>query len=400
MKIRIGSSLYSIVNLKHPGGSVIRTLAWNEETRIDATNAFHAIHSRSRKALKVLSALPSTPLKESTTVPVEVDWNSLRMQLEKEGWFRPSGIHVIYRIAMNAFLWWLASYLFAMGWCSFAILLMSVNYVQCGWIQHECGHKSFTGDSMWDPILQTVYLNLFMGGNRRFWNDQHFSHHANTQNIIHDKDLKTHPLVAFDKKLVERKGHTWFTKRQHWMYWWVVNPLVWMVWSFVSHPMFAYTKQHFWEYAATKFTSLTLYCLYFMFACGVDTVTNSMFLFHLVSLIGTCLLLATFTVSHTTTGAYESYQGWVIPASRHTVNIHDHWLTNWWMGYLNFQIEHHLFPTMPQFRQNRVGKQYVKPFFAKHSIPYTETSFWKANVDVYRNLQTISKVEQTTKDST
>lgn len=25
-------------------------------------------------------------------------------------------------------------------------------------------------------------------------------------------------------------------------------------------------------------------------------------------------------------------------------------MVNWWMSYLNFQIEHHMFPSMPQFR--------------------------------------------------
>ena len=39
-------------------------------------------------------------------------------------------------------------------------------------------------------------------------------------------------------------------------------------------------------------------------------------------------------MSHTTTHAYTRNKGWVRPASEHTVNIADHWLTNWWMGYL------------------------------------------------------------------
>jgi len=394
MKLKLGYVLYDITDFKHPGGDVIRTYAWNEETRIDASNVFHAFHGRSNKAHRTLQSISSITLDvQEVQRPEELELNLLRKQLIKDGYFKPSGVHVAYRIVSNGLLWWASSFLFSNGWCVLAIILMSVNYVQCGWIQHECGHKSFTGNSKWDCILQTVYLNILMGGNKRFWNDQHFSHHANTQNINHDKDLKTHPLVAFDNKLVSRKGHTWFTKRQHFIYWWLVNPLVWMAWSFVSHPMFAYYKKHTSEYVLTKTTSLTLYCMYFTYACGVGTVTNSLILFHLVSLLGTCLLLATFTVSHTTTGAYESHRGWVEPASHHTVNIYDNLLTNWWMGYLNFQIEHHLFPTMPQFRQNEVGKKYVKPFFTKHSIPYNEMSFWKANVDVYHNLKIVSNAK-------
>ena len=105
------------------------------------------------------------------------------------------------------------------------------------------------------------------------------------------------------------------------------------------------------------------------------------------------ILLATFTVSHTTTEAYTENKGWVRPSSQHTINIADHWFTNWWMGFLNFQIEHHLFPSMPQFRQGEVGRMYVKPYFQENGLPYQETSFWKANMDVFYNLQRISKIE-------
>ena len=64
------------------------------------------------------------------------------------------------------------------------------------------------------------------------------------------------------------------------------------------------------------------------------------------------------------------------------------------MGYLNFQIEHHLFPAMPQFRQNKVGKYYVSEFFEKHNMKYNEISFKQANYDVYKNLKRISNYKK------
>jgi fatty acid desaturase len=41
---------------------------------------------------------------------------------------------------------------------------------------------------------------------------------------------------------------------------------------------------------------------------------------------------------------------WVEYALLHTVDVQHSWWCDWWMGYLNYQIEHHLFPTMPDFR--------------------------------------------------
>ena len=400
--IQIRRRWYDVGNFHHPGGSVIATHAWSPDHPVDATNAFEAFHFRSTKAHSVLSRLPSAPFPPLDTSdpasashpasdPVEDGYGRLCGRLVSDGYFAPSLWHVAYRISTNACMWWAGSRVFAMEGpaSSFAgMLILAVAYVQCGWIQHECGHGSFTCIPRIDRLLQLFYLNILMGGNYRFWNDQHFSHHANTQNATHDKDLKTFPLVAFHELSLKGRGHTVFTRHQHRLYWWLINPLVWAVWSFASHPSFARRRNHVAEYATTKAISLSLF---YLLVFPYHTCLQSVALFHLTSLLGTTLLLATFTVSHTTTDAYTRNKGWVRPASEHTVNIADHWLTNWWMGYLNFQIEHHLFPTMPQFRQGEVGRRYTRPYFSEAGIPYTEKRFWRANADVYRSLKRVSR---------
>jgi|TARA_B110000285_G_C15137217_1_gene627901 fatty acid desaturase len=388
MKININNKLYDLTGFNHPGGSVIKTYEWTNDTRIDATNVFLALHTRSNKALTMLSKFPYTLIIEKSNL-LETDFRNLNNRLINDGFYKPNYLHISERIVSNFAIWVIAGLFLYNKFTIISVILMSVNYVQCGWIQHECGHKSFTGNIKIDTLLQMVYLNILMGGNYRFWNDQHFSHHANTQNITHDKDLKTHPLVAFDKKLFINKKHNFLTKYQHLLYWPVINPIVWFIWSFISHPTFAYKKKHLIEYTSLKIVSLSLYRWYFGLF-GFNRI-ESIIMFHIISLLGTMILLATFTVSHTTTGAYTENNGWVIPSANHTINIYDHWLTNWWMGYLNFQIEHHLFPTMPQFRQNYVGKYYVKPFFKKHNLYYNEKTFIEANKDVYKNLKTISQ---------
>ena len=391
MKLRIDNKLYDLSNFDHPGGSIIKTYEWNDESKIDATNVFFSLHMRSKYAMSVLSKLPYSIITNTRNV-IESDFTRLNGKLIKGGFYKPSYYHICQRIGTNTGIWVVAGLLLYNNFVIMSFILMSINYVQCGWIQHECGHKSFTGNVNIDNFLQMIYLNIFMGGNYRFWNDQHFAHHANTQNINYDKDLKTYPLVAFNKKLLDKKTHNILTRNQHFLYWPVINPIVWFVWSFLSHPMFAYNKKHLTEYITTKAISLSLYCWFFGLS-GYNRI-ESVAMFHVVSLLGSMILLATFTVSHTTTDAYTENNGWVIPSSNHTINIYDHWLTNWWMGYLNFQIEHHLFPTMPQFRQNKVGKYYVKPFLEKHNLCYNEKTFIQANKDVYTNLKKIANYKR------
>jgi fatty acid desaturase len=49
------------------------------------------------------------------------------------------------------------------------------------------------------------------------------------------------------------------------------------------------------------------------------------------------------------------------------------------MGGLNYQIEHHLFPTMPRPNLPRV-QELIRAFCAEHDLPYTETGL----IDSYR----------------
>jgi fatty acid desaturase len=120
------------------------------------------------------------------------------------------------------------------------------------------------------------------------------------------------------------------------------------------------------------------------------TLTGAFVQYHATSLIGSILLLSTFTVSHTTMQTRSTDRGWVRHALEHTTNICDHRLTNWWMGLLNFQIEHHLFPTMPQYQHPTTVQTRVIAFAKRHSLPYRNIGFLTANVEVFRNLRRVA----------
>lgn len=61
---------------------------------------------------------------------------------------------------------------------------------------------------------------------------------------------------------------------------------------------------------------------------------------------------------------------------------------DWWMSYLNFQIEHHMFPSMPQFRHPVVSKR-VKALFDKHGLPYLTRDYFDAMKVTFTNLHKV-----------
>ncbi len=62
-------------------------------------------------------------------------------------------------------------------------------------------------------------------------------------------------------------------------------------------------------------------------------------------------------------------------------NIHPNPLTDYWFGSLNYQVEHHLFPSMPRSSVPR-AHEIVKEYCAEIGVEYYETSFVRS----YREL--------------
>ena len=69
-------------------------------------------------------------------------------------------------------------------------------------------------------------------------------------------------------------------------------------------------------------------------------------------------------------------------------NIRGGWATNFALGGLNYQIEHHLFPSMA--RPNlRHAQPIVRDFCQSHRVSYTETSLLSAYRTVVRYLNQV-----------
>ena len=58
------------------------------------------------------------------------------------------------------------------------------------------------------------------------------------------------------------------------------------------------------------------------------------------------------------------------------------------MAYLNYQIEHHLFPSMPQFHHPLVSRR-VQALFAKHGVKYDNRLYADACRDTWGNIRRV-----------
>ncbi|KAM3854418.1 acyl-CoA (8-3)-desaturase-like isoform 3-T3 [Vipera latastei] len=83
---------------------------------------------------------------------------------------------------------------------------------------------------------------------------------------------------------------------------------------------------------------------------------------------------------------YDKNMDWLSMQLQATCNVNQSLFNDWFTGHLNFQIEHHLFPTMPRHNYWKVTPL-VKSICAKHGIQYQSKPLLTAFADVVCSLK-------------
>ena len=71
-------------------------------------------------------------------------------------------------------------------------------------------------------------------------------------------------------------------------------------------------------------------------------------------------------------------------------NVRGHWLTDFGLGGLNYQIEHHLFPSMPRGNL-RHAQPLVAAFCRRHRVSYLQTGLVASYAQALRHLDTVGR---------
>ena len=79
---------------------------------------------------------------------------------------------------------------------------------------------------------------------------------------------------------------------------------------------------------------------------------------------------------------------WTLQIST-TRNITGNFLSDWFCGGLQYQVDHHLFPQLPRHNLPKVHKM-VEAFCKSHSKPYHEANMWNGTIEVLTHLSEVS----------
>lgn len=394
-EVLIDGRLYDVKDFKHPGGSILKFYSGNG---IDATQAFDNFHVRSKKAKKILEHFPSRAASKEAVagkLPGQAelvkDFDEFTHQLEKEGFFKPDIGHVVFRVSEIMLMHAIGFYLLFNGYIAAGIAILGVVSGRCGWLMHEGGHYSLTGHIPTDRALQIVLYGVGCGMSGSWWRSQHNRHHAMPQKLDHDVDLNTLPLVAFTTKVVKRvdtamKG---WIRLQAFLFPVITTLLVALGWQFYLHPRHIVRSKNMAEGVALA----VRYVLWTAFITTKFGLAQSALLYLAYNWIASNYIFINFAVSHTHLPVVDKNDvsvDWVRYSAIYTMNVSPgpFKFVSWWMSYLNFQIEHHLFPSMPQYRHPIISPR-VKALLEKHGLQYNQRSYVDAMAVTFRNLDKV-----------
>jgi len=366
---------------RHPGGSII-----NFQLGTDATDAYNNFHIRSKKADKMLKALPSKDIDPALAGDaLSKDYEKLRQELEDEGYFRTNLAHITYRISEVVAMYLAFGALVWSGYWWLAVLVGGIAQGRCGWLQHEGGHYSLTGNIKLDRHLQMITYGLGCGMSGCYWRNQHNKHHATPQKLGADPDLQTMPLLAFHKIIGKKGNKLWMKLQAPLFFSGPLCTLVAWVWQFIQHPHHALRVNNF-----TELTYMAARYVLWHFAFRHMGLASSLQLYAVYVAIGATYIFTNFAVSHTHKDVVpkSKHISWSLYSANHTTNCSNNFMVNWWMAYLNFQIEHHLFPSMPQYNHPKISPR-VKALFEKHGVEYDVRPYFECMRVTYNNLWAI-----------
>ncbi|XP_055280106.1 fatty acid desaturase 2-like protein FADS2B isoform X2 [Moschus berezovskii] len=346
---------------RHPGGRQVL----NHYAGEDATDVFRAMHPDPDivrlylKPLLIGELAPEEPNQErNKNSQLVEDFQELRRTLETMNMFNANlgffFLHLAQVLILEA-LAWVIVWHFGSGW------------------------------------LITIFISFLLvvaqGLSAKWWNNRHFQHHVKTNIYPKDPDIDVGPLfvigelqpVKYGKKKIKYIDY----EKQH-LYFCTVGAALLMPVYFNLDSILVMYRSRDWEDIAWV---SSFYIRYFITFGPFYGIFGTMVLIYLVKLLESPWIAYVTQMSHTAMKmSKEENRDWFSTQVLATCNVEQSLFNDWFTGHLNFQIEHHLFPTMPRHNYHKVAPL-VKSLCAKHGLQYVNKPILKAFGDILRALK-------------
>ncbi|MEU0144465.1 acyl-CoA desaturase [Streptomyces sp. NPDC006288] len=276
-------------------------------------------------------------------------------------------------------------------WNLLLTLPLAVLWTRTAFFGHDAGHAQISGDRRSSRMIGLVHANLLLGMNEAWWNDKHVRHHANPNHIDKDPDVGVGALVWTQKQAAQREGLArLLTRNQARLFF----PMLLLEGIALKIYGFQFLRrQPVRERALSGLLlagHLALYATLLLTTMSPGKAVVFAFVHH--ALFGLHLGMA-FAPNHKgmempdPDGDRWGHLQRQVLTSR---NVRGAVLTDWFLGGLNYQIEHHLFPSMPR-PHLRLAQPLVKAHCASIGMSYAETGLVESYRQALRHMHEVGE---------
>jgi fatty acid desaturase len=287
---------------------------------------------------------------------------------------------------------WVAFVLIGESWWQLAVAaFLAVVFTQIGFIGHDAGHRQIFRSKWANDLVGLVHANLALGLSYGWWVDKHNRHHAHPNTEDKDPDLHIDALAFTAGQARAKRGAVTRYIARHQRYLFFPLLLLEAVQLHVSSVQALVRRgmpHRGWEalmlgFHAVGYLTAVLLVLSPLKAAVFILVQQALFGLYLG---------CSFAPNHKgmPTLAANDRTDFLRRQVLTSRNVRGNWLVDFALGGLNYQIEHHLFPSMP--RPNlRHSQALVSSFCRQHHISYCQTSLWRSYAQALHHLHEVGR---------
>jgi len=331
---------------------------------------------------------PAVPRRQAPT-----EYAELRRLVEAQGLLKAQPLYYVLRTVLLAASLGLGIWL-AVTLHSLAVVLLDAVFLaflggQVEMLGHDVGHLQVFRGRLTVRLVGLILGNVLLGVSSTWWTTKHNRHHAKPNHVSDDPDIN-YAMLVFSPEQIGKKAR--------WLHPFIANQAYGVLFLLPFQPLTMRIQSirrlrggtGWYPYAEAVGITLNIFLCYLLLSHlgGWPTVLG----FVLVHQAALGLYNGSaFAPNHKGMPVVDgrsrmSYLREQVATSR---NIRGNPLTDLWFGGLNYQIEHHLFPNMPQNKLRRT-QVVVRRFCEARAIAYYETGLVRSYAEVAGHLHTAS----------
>ncbi|XP_033612470.1 acyl-CoA 6-desaturase, partial [Fukomys damarensis] len=332
---------------------------------------------------------PTCPWHQSE---ITEDFRALKKTAEDMNLFHTNHLFFLLLLAhilvMESAAWLIVSY-FGNGWVPTLLtaFVLATSQAQAGWLQHDYGHLSVYKKSGWNHVVHKFVIGHLKGASANWWNHRHFQHHAKP-NVFHkDPDVKMlHVFVLGESQPLEygRKKLKYLPYNHQHEYFFLIGPPLLIPMYFQYQIIMTMVMRRDWVDLAW---AISYYVRFFSTYVPFYGILGALLFLNFIRFLESHWFVWVTQMNHIVMEIdLDHHRDWFSSQLAATCNVEQSFFNDWFSGHLNFQIEHHLFPTMPRHNLRKIAPL-VKSLCAKHGIQYQEKPLLRALLDIIGSLK-------------